>query len=160
MTLPADAASPERKAIRAFAIEAVLLLVAATLSIGLSTTYDGALSKVGWVVGVLAVAMGMQNAIVRKLGIADVTTTVLTMTITGIAADSGLAGGNNPRWRRRLTAIFVMTIGAAAGVLMLRHSVALPLYAVGAIVLACVLIWMRIEARQVPRILEPTSRIS
>ena len=38
-----------------------------------------------------AVAMGIRNAAVRKLGVPDLTTTVLTLTVTGLAADSSLA---------------------------------------------------------------------
>src|SRR5580698_1872421 len=35
----------------------------------------------------LAVAMGIQNAVARKLAVPDMTTTVLTMTLTGLGAD-------------------------------------------------------------------------
>jgi Protein of unknown function (DUF1275) len=35
----------------------------------------------------LAVAMGLQNSMGRRLAVPDLTTTVLTMTLTGIAAD-------------------------------------------------------------------------
>jgi uncharacterized membrane protein YoaK (UPF0700 family) len=41
----------------------------------------------------LAIAMGIQNATARRLAVPDLTTTVLTMTLTGVAADSRLAGG-------------------------------------------------------------------
>jgi hypothetical protein len=43
-----------------------------------------------------AIAMGMRNAAVRKLAVPDMTTTVLTLTITGITADSSLAGTQSP----------------------------------------------------------------
>jgi len=46
--------------------------------------------------------MGTRNAAVRKLAIPDLTTTVLTLTISGIGADSSLANGNNPRLREGL----------------------------------------------------------
>jgi hypothetical protein len=39
----------------------------------------------------------------------DLTTTVLTLTITGIAADSHLAGGGNPNLSRRLGAILAIS---------------------------------------------------
>jgi len=55
-------------------------------------------------IALLAFAMGVQNASARRIGIPDLTTTVLTMTLTAFAADSSLAGGTNPRWnwnRRR-----------------------------------------------------------
>jgi len=67
--------------------------------------------------------MGMRNAAVRKLAVADLTTTVLTLTITGLAADSSLAGGTNPRWQRRLASILAMFAGAAAGAILVRRSV-------------------------------------
>ena len=45
------------------------------------------------VIGLLAAGLGLQNATVRRLAVPDVTTTVLTLTLTGLAADSWLAGG-------------------------------------------------------------------
>lgn len=47
-------------------------------------------------IGLPALAMGTRNAAVRKLAIPDLTTTVLTLTITGIAADSSIANGKQP----------------------------------------------------------------
>jgi uncharacterized membrane protein YoaK (UPF0700 family) len=63
----------------------------------------------------LALAMGVQNATARRLGVPDLTTTVLTLTLTGLAADSALAGGKNPPPGRRLLATFTMFLGAAIG---------------------------------------------
>jgi uncharacterized membrane protein YoaK (UPF0700 family) len=70
------------------------------------------------VIGLLALAMGIQNATARRLAVADLTTTVLTLTLTGLAADSSLAGGTNPRPARRLAAVVSMFLGAAAGALL------------------------------------------
>jgi uncharacterized membrane protein YoaK (UPF0700 family) len=67
------------------------------------------------IIPILGISMGLQNAVARKLAIADITTTVLTMTLTGIMADSALAGGKNPRLMRRLSAVATMFIGALAG---------------------------------------------
>jgi uncharacterized membrane protein YoaK (UPF0700 family) len=39
------------------------------------------------VAALLALAMGVQNAVARKLAVPDMTTTVLTMTLTGLGAD-------------------------------------------------------------------------
>ena len=76
----------------------------------------------------LALAMGLQNAAARRLAVADLTTTVLTMTLTGFAADSALAGGSQPRTGRRLLAAGTMWLGAAAGALVvLDAGVALAL---------------------------------
>jgi uncharacterized membrane protein YoaK (UPF0700 family) len=65
--------------------------------------------------------MGIRNSMVRRLSVTDVTTTVLTGTLTGLAADSKLAGGNNERAGRRVAAVASMFIGAFVGALLLRH---------------------------------------
>src|SRR4051794_17684608 len=59
--------------------------------------------------------MGLRNATVRRLAVPDVTTTVLTQTLTAFAADSSLAGGGNLRWGRRLVAVGSIFLGAAVG---------------------------------------------
>ena len=69
----------------------------------------------------LAFAMGLQNATARRLGVPDLTTTVLTQTVTGIAADSHFAGGANPNIGRRLVAIAAMFIGASLGAVLIFH---------------------------------------
>jgi uncharacterized membrane protein YoaK (UPF0700 family) len=66
-----------------------------------------------------AAAMGVRNAVVRKLGVPDLTTTVLTMTITGLAADSRSAGGNGDRRGTRILSITAMCAGAACGAVLL-----------------------------------------
>ena len=76
----------------------------------------------------LAIAMGIQNATARRLAVPDLTTTVLTMTLTGIAADSRLAGGSGGHPARRLIAIAAMFVGALVGaVLVLDVDLVLPL---------------------------------
>jgi len=71
---------------------------------------------------VLAIAMGIQNAVARKLAVPDLTTTVLTLTLTGIGADlrAVLRAGQNHAAAtsdliRRLLAIGTMLAGALAG---------------------------------------------
>ena len=84
-----------------------------------------------------SVAMGMRNASVRKLAIPDLTTTVLTLTITGLAADSPLAGGSSPRWQRRTASVFALFAGAALGALLLERSVFLALLVTTVVALLC-----------------------
>ncbi|MGH7911542.1 MAG: YoaK family protein [Candidatus Dormibacteraceae bacterium] len=96
------------------ATETVLLLVATVL-----TAF--ALPRSAFVVYVLAallaLAMGLQNAAARKLAVPDQTTTVLTMTLTGIAAD--LRTGERPvAVLRRLLSVAIMLAGAAVGALL------------------------------------------
>ncbi|HKW40288.1 MAG TPA: DUF1275 family protein, partial [Gemmatimonadales bacterium] len=76
---------------------------------------------------------------VRTLAVPDLTTTVLTLTLTGLAAESSLAGGAHPRVRRRVAAVASMFVGAAVGALLLRQSLGLPLFVSGATAGVCAL---------------------
>jgi uncharacterized membrane protein YoaK (UPF0700 family) len=92
-------------------------------------------------VALTAIAMGARNATVRQLKVADLTTTVLTLTITGLAADSTPAGGGNPNLVRRLLAVLGILAGALVGALLWKLTgVAMPLLLAGAIVL--VVTWL------------------
>jgi uncharacterized membrane protein YoaK (UPF0700 family) len=65
----------------------------------------------------LAAAMGMQNATARKLAVPDLTTTVLTLTITGIAADR-----DPGKLTRRLISVAAMLAGACVGAVLVLHT--------------------------------------
>ena len=70
---------------------------------------------------VLALAMGGQNATARKLAVPDMTTTVLTLTLTGLAADRPDLGRPGSHTRRRGAAIAAMLVGAISGALLVLH---------------------------------------
>ncbi|MGW3622440.1 DUF1275 family protein [Streptomyces sp. NPDC000880] len=71
----------------------------------------------------LALGMGAQNAVVRKIAVPDLTTTVLTLTLTGLAADRP-----GPATVRRLVSVTAMFTGAlAGGLLQLHHGTAAAL---------------------------------
>jgi uncharacterized membrane protein YoaK (UPF0700 family) len=98
---------------------------------------------------VLALAMGVQNATARRLAVPDLTTTVLTLTLTGIAADSSLAGGSGAHAGRRLLSVGAMLLGAIVGALLLLNvAVVAPLALATAILAVVCLIAHR--ARTVP----------
>ena len=54
----------------------------------------------------------------------DLTTTVLTLTLTGLASDAASGGGFTRVSLRRLAAVAAMLIGALAGALLLHQSLA------------------------------------
>lgn len=77
--------------------------------------------------------MGIQNATARRLAVPELTTTVLTMTLTGIAADSTLAGGAGARFGRRGLAVAAMLVGGLIGALLaLKVNTLAPLGAAAA----------------------------
>jgi uncharacterized membrane protein YoaK (UPF0700 family) len=69
----------------------------------------------------LGISMGIQNATARRLAVPDLTTTVLTLTIAGMAADSAIAGGTGSAAGRRLVAVTAMLVGALAGAALALH---------------------------------------
>jgi uncharacterized membrane protein YoaK (UPF0700 family) len=69
-------------------IELVLVLVAVVLASSLSTPFANPVKDS--IAAVTAIAMGIQNAAARRLAVPDLTTTVLTMTLTGLAAALGV----------------------------------------------------------------------
>ena len=116
-----------RTASSVFALEIVFLVGATLASLGYSGVSSPSFLRLYAMIAFTAIAMGMRNAAVRKLAVPDLTTTVLTLTITGIAADSSLAGGTNPRLQRRIAAVVAMFAGAALGSITLRYSVFMAL---------------------------------
>jgi uncharacterized membrane protein YoaK (UPF0700 family) len=96
----------------------------------------------------LAVALGVQNAVARRLAVPDMTTTVLTMTLTGIGADIRALFGKEGRVRgagrtaaraalgRRLLAVAAMAVGAVAGASLALRVSPLSALALGTALLA------------------------
>jgi uncharacterized membrane protein YoaK (UPF0700 family) len=108
----------------------------------------------------LAIALGVQNAVARRLAVPDMTTTVLTMTLTGVGADLRAVFGEQGRIRgaartaaraalgRRLLAVAAMVAGAAAGAsLALRVSPVSGL-ALATALLALVTAWLALATRR------------
>ena len=100
-------------------------------------------------IALLAFAMGIRNATVRRLGVPDLTTTVLTMTLTGLAAESQPAGGSGKGSVRRIAAVLAMLTGALAGALLLKTSLVLPLVAAAALALVTWLVYVPAARRHV-----------
>ena len=112
----------------ALAAQLPAVAVALALAAAGGDPIDGARRYV--LTAALALAMGVQNATARRLAVPELTTTVLTMTLTGIAADSRLAGGVGSKIGRRLVAVAAMLAGALIGALLaLRVGTVAPLAA-------------------------------
>ncbi|WP_219413022.1 YoaK family protein [Pseudonocardia nigra] len=98
------------------------------------------------VTAALGFVMGAQAATARKLAVKDVTTVVVTSTLTGLAADSRLAGGTGAAWRRRAGAVALILLGAAAGAALLRWHLAAGL-ALSAVITIAVVVAGHLTAR-------------
>jgi uncharacterized membrane protein YoaK (UPF0700 family) len=108
-------------------------LIAAALAIALASSAPEPDGVRYAITAVLAVAMGIQNALAARIAVPELTTTVLTKTLTGLASE---AGRDVAMSVRRVAAIVAMVMGAlAGGLLALEVSVAAGLAL--ALALAC-----------------------
>jgi uncharacterized membrane protein YoaK (UPF0700 family) len=83
----------------------------------------------------LGVVMGVQAATARFLAVKDVTTVVVTSTITGLAADSVLGSGKGGGTGRRATAVVLILAGAGVGAALLQWHIGAGLVLAAAVVL-------------------------
>ncbi len=128
--------------------EALLLWGAAAISLAAEPRF--ALPAQLAMVACTAMAMGARNATVRQLKVPDLTTTVLTLTVTGIAADSSFAGGTNPNLSRRALAVAAILVGAIVGALLMSSAgIAMPLVLAGIVELVATLLLVREEGEHV-----------
>ncbi|WP_172652686.1 YoaK family protein [Rhodococcus opacus] len=74
------------------------------------------------IAAVTAATMGTQAAVARKVGVKDMTTVVVTSTLTSLASESWMPGGGSALWNRRIGAILAILIGAVVGAIVLQHS--------------------------------------
>ncbi|MEV6827962.1 YoaK family protein [Amycolatopsis sp. NPDC051102] len=135
----------DRDALRqATAVQASLIAVAVVLS---ATLGSGTRLGAELLIVTLGLAMGLQNAAVRRIGAPDLTTTVLTMTLTGFAADSKVAGGPGAHPVRKAAAVGAMLAGAFAGGLLQLHVAMWTALAVALVLVLGVLVALRRPVR-------------
>jgi uncharacterized membrane protein YoaK (UPF0700 family) len=120
LALAMDQRSRRQLMVIATSGEALLLAGAAIAAIGVPI--NGTFGQRWAIVALTAAAMGLRNSTVRRLGAADLTTTVLTLTLTGLAADSSLVGGTNPRPTRRIGSVVALFSGALIGAVLVLHQ--------------------------------------
>jgi uncharacterized membrane protein YoaK (UPF0700 family) len=129
----------------ASAAQGPVMLVALLLALSAAEPLDRDVRYA--LIALLALAMGVQNASAQRIAVPDLTTTVLTRTLTGLASEAGLIGGSGSKLGRRIVAVGAMLLGAlAGGLLALNVSVAAALGVALGIVLTVGLI-VRILSR-------------
>lgn len=118
-------------------------LVTLALAVLLFATGDAPGRGLGvTVTTLLGGAMGVQAAAARFVAVKDVTTVVVTSTITGLAADSRLGSGvgSGGHSVRRTTAVVLILAGAAAGALLLRWHLGAGLLLAGVVIVVATVV--------------------
>ena len=110
---------------RAARLPAALAVEVVLVAIALGLTASGPAHE-AWrpdvVVALLALAMGVQNAMVRRMSVPEANTTVLTTSLGSLAADVVAVGGRPPRAGRRVGTVACIFGGAAVGAELQRHG--------------------------------------
>jgi uncharacterized membrane protein YoaK (UPF0700 family) len=111
-------------------------LVAAAAIVAAVAGVHGDASRYPLIV-LLAVAMGIQTATARRLGVRDLPTTVLTQTLAGLASELRIATvRSDPLVRRRLVAVAAMFLGALVGALLVLNVAPWTALAAAAVLVA------------------------
>lgn len=110
-----------------FSFELALVAIATALAFATNAGSTGMGRDV--VVGLVACAMGLQNGLIRKHGIADVATNMMTVTFTGLISELKVVGGDNHHWARRTSSIVLFFLGAISGAFLTRFGAGWPLLA-------------------------------
>ncbi|MGI9245251.1 MAG: YoaK family protein [Steroidobacteraceae bacterium] len=102
------------------------VVVAATLTTIVDPLREPRVAQ--WVVVLLACGMGIQTVLVRRFGVPDLATNVMTLTWAGIMADARLFGGDGNSATRRLLSIGMFFAGAGLGAVLLAFGPHWPLW--------------------------------
>jgi uncharacterized membrane protein YoaK (UPF0700 family) len=125
---------------RALAIEVSLIASASILAAAVAITPNAASGDT--VIALLALAMGVRNATIRRIGGSDLTTTVLTGTLAALASGLPFTGGSGKGSVRRIAACLALFCGALTGALLLKSGLWLPLATAAGLVLATWLVYV------------------
>jgi len=117
----------------------VLVVLAAALAAVWQV--EGTSTQARIVVAVLALAMGLQNALILVHGVPDVATNVMTLTLVRVLSNWSIIGGDNKRWQYRVGSLVIFTAGAAVGAFLSRWGAQFALVA-AALLYALALVWL------------------
>lgn len=79
------------------------------------------------ITALLALAMGMQTAVLRRHGVQDLATNVMTLTLTALLSESRLGEGTRPHVLRRALSIGCFFAGAVTAAAIVHHGTVYPL---------------------------------
>jgi len=104
-------------------------VVLAIVAVVLQVILESGDSVVGIAVAAtIAGVMGAQASVARFLAVTDMTTVVVTSTLTSYASETLMLGGLAALKHRRLWAVVTIFCGALAGSLMMKFDISAPAY--------------------------------
>jgi uncharacterized membrane protein YoaK (UPF0700 family) len=133
-----DAAGPAMTAEVALLVTAAIVLAASDVRPGDAAAYA--------TIGLLSLAMGLRNTIVRGFGGPNLATTVLNLTLTALTSPAPLSIASGDDLSQRAAAFVAILAGAVSGALLLQASPALAIATAAAITFAAGLAHLRLQA--------------
>jgi uncharacterized membrane protein YoaK (UPF0700 family) len=124
----------------ALAIEGSLVGAAAVLCAAIDVRPDAASADA--VIALLALAMGVRNVTVGRIGVPDLATTVITRALAGLVGNAPPFGGSGEGSSRRTATVLTMFAGAIVGALLLKSSLTLPVALAAALALLTSLVYV------------------
>lgn len=109
-----------RHLLLAAAIQSVVVVAAFIIALAVAQPYRN--SSLALLVVLLGLGMGLQNATVRSLAVPDLTTTVLTLTLTGISSDRAAKGRSGGQLGRRAVSVASMFVGGLVGAALIESG--------------------------------------
>lgn len=79
------------------------------------------------ITALLAMGMGLQTAVLRRHGVQDLATNVMTLTFTALLSESRLGEGSRRNRLRRALSIFCFFAGGVTGAALVGHGTVYPL---------------------------------
>ncbi len=119
---------------------AEVAMLTAAVGLALVTDIDAGEGSGYALVVLLALAMGLRTIAARRLGAYELTTTVVAVAVTGLAAASPVGWASREHLARRGAAAGALVLGAAAGTLLFKASFAAALAVAAGVSLACAVV--------------------
>ena len=101
-----------------FAVLGAVTVVTAVVATLWLVAGDLTTAQMAVATGALAFGLGAQASALKPVGIRDISTVVVTMTLVNLASEGVLTGRRDPLWVRRLLALLTMAAGALLGALV------------------------------------------
>lgn len=118
---------PQEKEVRRFAFLIVWGTITASAAICWMYEPNGRETLGHAITALLALGMGLQTAILRRHGVQDLATNVMTLTLTALLSESRLGDGSRPNVLRRVVSIAVFFTGGVIGAALVQRGTVYPL---------------------------------
>jgi uncharacterized membrane protein YoaK (UPF0700 family) len=126
---------PQERQVRRVSFVVVWVTIAAAAAICWIYDPNGHETLGRAITALLALGMGLQTAILRRHGVADLATNVMTLTLTALLSESRLGEGSHPNRLRRALSIGCSFSGGVLAAALVGRGTVYPL-ALAAIVYA------------------------